>query len=171
TEPLKSYYHRPSYPDLQIEEQGKFTQASDQNGTIYEWDIDSMNKYHIINKLQKMIMANNAYKIKNTYDKIVANLLIAGFTDQLKGWWDNVLTIQQQIEILESVERLTPSNGEKLNVKWKISEAHICNEGICFKQTFILVKYLEIGIIFGQSFLEMIKPFKVKNKGITTKLL
>ncbi|GAV74213.1 hypothetical protein CFOL_v3_17693, partial [Cephalotus follicularis] len=81
-----------------------FTQASYQSGTIYEWNIDGMNEYHIINKLQEMPMVSNAYKIKNTYDKIVANLLIAGFTGQLKGWWDNIHIIQQQTKILESVQ-------------------------------------------------------------------
>ncbi|GAV84733.1 hypothetical protein CFOL_v3_28175 [Cephalotus follicularis] len=61
-----------------------------------------MNKYHIINKLLEMTMLSNAYKIKNTSDKTVANLLIAEFTGQLKCWWDNVLTIQQQTEILDT---------------------------------------------------------------------
>ncbi|GAV79176.1 hypothetical protein CFOL_v3_22641 [Cephalotus follicularis] len=68
-------------------------------------------------------------------------------------------------------ERLTTVNGKKLNVKWKITDTHNCNEGIYLKQTFILVKDLDIGIILGQPFLEIIKPFKVKSKGITTKLL
>ncbi|GAV83153.1 hypothetical protein CFOL_v3_26604 [Cephalotus follicularis] len=63
-----------------------------------------MNEYHITNKLQKMTMVSNAYKIKNVADKVVTNLLIARFTRQLKGWWDNVLTIQQQTEILDSIQ-------------------------------------------------------------------
>ncbi|GAV92364.1 LOW QUALITY PROTEIN: zf-CCHC domain-containing protein, partial [Cephalotus follicularis] len=101
---LTSYYYRPTYPDLQIEERGKFTQASYQSGTIYEWNIDGMNEYHIINKLQEMTMVSNAHKIRNNSDKAVANILIAGFTGQIKGWWDNVLTTQQQNEILESIQ-------------------------------------------------------------------
>ncbi|GAV91269.1 LOW QUALITY PROTEIN: zf-CCHC domain-containing protein, partial [Cephalotus follicularis] len=36
-------------------------------------------------------------------DKTVANLLIAGFTGQLKSWCDNVLTTQQT-EILEAIQ-------------------------------------------------------------------
>ncbi|GAV82437.1 hypothetical protein CFOL_v3_25889, partial [Cephalotus follicularis] len=88
---LTSYYYRPTYPDLQVEERGKFTQASYQSGTIYEWNIDGMNEYHIINKLQEMTMVSNAHKIRNNSDKAVANILIAGFTGQIKGWWDNVL--------------------------------------------------------------------------------
>ncbi|GAV88916.1 LOW QUALITY PROTEIN: MP domain-containing protein, partial [Cephalotus follicularis] len=103
-ESLTSYYYRPTYPDLQIEERGKFTQASYQSGTIYEWNIDGMNEYHIINKLQEMTMVSNAHKIRNNFDKAVANILIAGFTGQIKGWWDNVLTTQQQTKILEAIQ-------------------------------------------------------------------
>ncbi|GAV90744.1 hypothetical protein CFOL_v3_34148, partial [Cephalotus follicularis] len=98
------YYYRPTYLDLQIEERGKFTQASYQSGTIYEWNSDGMNEYHIVNKLQEMTMVSNAHKIRNNSDKTIANLLIAGFTGQLKGWWDNVLTMQQQTEILEAIQ-------------------------------------------------------------------
>ncbi|GAV77456.1 LOW QUALITY PROTEIN: zf-CCHC domain-containing protein/MP domain-containing protein, partial [Cephalotus follicularis] len=103
-ESLTSYYYRTTYPDLQIEEREKFTQASYQSGTIYEWNIDGMNEYHIINKLQEMTMVSNAHKIRNNSDKAVANILIAGFTGQIKGWWDNVLTTQQQTEILEAIQ-------------------------------------------------------------------
>ncbi|GAV69029.1 LOW QUALITY PROTEIN: Peptidase_A3 domain-containing protein, partial [Cephalotus follicularis] len=67
-------------------------------------------------------------------------------------------------------QRLSTANGENLRVKFKISDVHICNEGICIKQSFILVKDLDIGIILGQPFLEIIKPFKVKTEGITTKI-
>ncbi|GAV80964.1 hypothetical protein CFOL_v3_24423, partial [Cephalotus follicularis] len=67
-------------------------------------------------------------------------------------------------------QRLSTANGENLRVKFKISDVRICNEGICIKQSFILVKDLDIGIILGQPFLEIIKPFKVKTKGITTKI-
>ncbi|GAV72877.1 LOW QUALITY PROTEIN: hypothetical protein CFOL_v3_16365, partial [Cephalotus follicularis] len=79
-----------------------------------------MNEYHIINKLQEMTIVSNAHKIKNNSDKTVANLLIAGFTRQLKVWWDNVLTTQQQIEILETIqvnelkEPILDSNNETI---------------------------------------------------------
>ncbi|GAV90454.1 hypothetical protein CFOL_v3_33863 [Cephalotus follicularis] len=330
-----------------------------------------MNEYHIINKLQEMTMVSNAHKIRNNLDKVVANILIAGFTDQIKGWWDNVLTKQQQTEILEVIQvnelkepilnndnetiedavstliynianyfvgdptylkdrtadqlsnlrcrklqdfrwykdtfmtkvltredanqpywkekfitglptlfaekiknkyrekhkgvvpyekltygdivstitktgleicydikmskqikkdsktykkelgkitykkwhinititiqdsfklqitvlidsgtqmnciqgrliptkyfektkqRLSTTNGENLRVKFKISDVYIYNEGICIKQSFILVKDLDIGIILSQPFLEIIKPFKVKTEGITIKI-
>ncbi|GAV91640.1 hypothetical protein CFOL_v3_35030 [Cephalotus follicularis] len=68
-------------------------------------------------------------------------------------------------------QKLSTANGESLRVKFKISDVHICNRGNYIKQSFILVKDdLGIGIILGQPFLEIIKPFKVTNEGITTKL-
>ncbi|GAV65079.1 Peptidase_A3 domain-containing protein [Cephalotus follicularis] len=67
-------------------------------------------------------------------------------------------------------QKLSTANGENLRVNFKVNDVHICNEGICIKQSFILVKDLDIGIILGQPFLEIIKPFKVTNEGITTKL-
>ncbi|GAV88272.1 hypothetical protein CFOL_v3_31695 [Cephalotus follicularis] len=67
-------------------------------------------------------------------------------------------------------QKLSTANGENLRVNFKVTDVHICNEGICIKQSFILVKDLDIGIILGQPFLEIIKPFKVTNEGITTKL-
>ncbi|GAV90307.1 RVP domain-containing protein [Cephalotus follicularis] len=68
-------------------------------------------------------------------------------------------------------QKLSTANGESLRVKFKISDVHICNGGIYIKQSFILAKdNLGIGIILGQPFLEIIKPFKVTNEGIITKL-
>ncbi|GAV67436.1 hypothetical protein CFOL_v3_10942, partial [Cephalotus follicularis] len=68
-------------------------------------------------------------------------------------------------------QKLSTANGENLRVKFKISDVNICNGGIYIKQSFILVKdNLDIEIILGQPFLKLIKPFKVTNKGITTKL-
>ncbi|GAV89170.1 RVP domain-containing protein [Cephalotus follicularis] len=67
-------------------------------------------------------------------------------------------------------QKLSTANGENLRVKLKVTDVHICNEGICNKRSFILVKNLDIGIILGQPFLEIIKPFKIKTEGITTKI-
>ncbi|GAV86787.1 hypothetical protein CFOL_v3_30213, partial [Cephalotus follicularis] len=68
-------------------------------------------------------------------------------------------------------QKLSTANSDNLRVKFKISDVHICNEGIYIKQSFILIKdNLDIGIIIGQPFLEIIKPFKVTNERITSKL-
>ena len=63
--------------------------------SVYEWNIDGMYEYNILGLLQQMIMAANAYKTQSgTCDRAIAEILIAGFTGQLKGWWDHLLTNQ-----------------------------------------------------------------------------
>ena len=50
-------------------------------------------------------MAANAYKTQTgTSDKAIAEILVAGFTSQLKGWWDHLLTKQQQFDILDAIQ-------------------------------------------------------------------
>ena len=50
-------------------------------------------------------MATNAYKTQTgTLDKAIAELLIAGFSDQLKGWWDYHLTETDHLYILNSFQ-------------------------------------------------------------------
>ena len=53
-----------------------------------------------------MTMAANAYKIQSgTSDRAITEILIAGFTGQLKGLWDHLLTHQQQLDILNSIQK------------------------------------------------------------------
>ncbi|XP_024043001.1 uncharacterized protein LOC112099759 [Citrus clementina] len=50
-------------------------------------------------------MVANAYKTQGgTSDRAIAEILIAGFTGQLKGWWDHLLTQQQQLDVLNSIQ-------------------------------------------------------------------
>ena len=52
-----------------------------------------------------MTMAANAYKTQSeTSNKAIAEILVAGFTGQLKGWWDHLLTKQQQLDILNAIQ-------------------------------------------------------------------
>ncbi|KAL6320040.1 hypothetical protein AAG906_004434 [Vitis piasezkii] len=63
------------------------------------------------------------------------------------------------------------ANGKKLIIKYKLSNAHICNQGICIKQTFILVKDLKEKALLGVPFLSSIFPMWVDDQGKRTKLL
>ncbi|KAL6345588.1 hypothetical protein AAG906_017318 [Vitis piasezkii] len=81
----RNYYPRPTFPDMQFEERNQYTQASYTSGTIYEWNIDGMTEYNILTKLQEMTMT-----------------IVAGFTGQLKGWWDNYLTFDDRNSILKA---------------------------------------------------------------------
>ena len=66
--------------------------------SVYEWNLDGMSEYQVLGLLQQMTMAANAYKTQiGSMDKAIAELLIAGFSGQLKGWWDYHLTPVQQL--------------------------------------------------------------------------
>ena len=68
-------------------------------------------------------------------------------------------------------ESLFGANGKRLDIEYKLSDAHICNQGICIKQTFILVKDLKEKTRLGVPFLSIIFPMWVDDQGIKTKLL
>ncbi|KAG8645457.1 hypothetical protein MANES_10G066150v8 [Manihot esculenta] len=60
-----------------------------------------------------MTMAANAYKTQSfASDRAIAEIIIAGFTGQLKGWWDYHLTDQEQLDILSSIQ--VNSEGEPI---------------------------------------------------------
>ncbi|KAH9668028.1 hypothetical protein KPL70_021269 [Citrus sinensis] len=84
-------------PDLAIDNRPSALNQSRYNASlVYEWNIDDMSEYNILGLLQQMTMAANAYKTQaGTSDRAISEILIAGFTGQLKGWWDHLLTNQQ----------------------------------------------------------------------------
>ena len=45
-----------------------------------------MSQYEILNELHEMLMVSNVYKSNNKTDHQIANIIIIGFTGQLKGW-------------------------------------------------------------------------------------
>ena len=45
-------------------------------------------------------MIANTYKTKNTPDHAIIQNLVAGFTGQLKGWWDHYLDDIDRIRFL-----------------------------------------------------------------------
>ena len=67
---------------------------------LYEWNLDGLSEYQIIKFLQEMTLAASAYKVKGNNDQGIANLIIAGFTGQLKGWWDNYISTEDKTNIL-----------------------------------------------------------------------
>ncbi|KAH9800352.1 hypothetical protein KPL71_000635 [Citrus sinensis] len=93
-------------PDLAIDNRPSALNQSRYNASsVYEWNIDGMSEYNILGLLQQMTMAANAYKTQaGTSDRAISEILITGFTGQLKGWWDHLLTNQQQLDILNSIQ-------------------------------------------------------------------
>ena len=52
-----------------------------------------------------------------------------------------------------------------------MSNAHICNQGICIKQTFILVRDLKENVILRIPFLNSICSIRLDDQGLRTTLL
>ena len=62
-----------------------------------------MTEYNILTKLQEMTMVSTTYKLNNRFsDHVVAQMIVVGFTGQLKGWWDNYLTQDDRNAILKA---------------------------------------------------------------------
>uniref|UniRef100_A0A6N2LKD6 Reverse transcriptase domain-containing protein n=1 Tax=Salix viminalis TaxID=40686 RepID=A0A6N2LKD6_SALVM len=93
-------------PDITISSEPNILNQHKYNATsLYEWNIDGMSEYNILNTLQQMTMAANAYKTQTgTPDRAIAELLIAGFSGQLKGWWDYHLTEADHLHILNAIQ-------------------------------------------------------------------
>jgi hypothetical protein len=88
----RNFYSRPTPPDLQFEERELTVRNAYNAESLYEWNIDGMSQYEILNELHEMLMVSNVYKGNNKTDHQIASIIITGFTGQLKGWWDNTLT-------------------------------------------------------------------------------
>ncbi|RVW18795.1 hypothetical protein CK203_102744 [Vitis vinifera] len=65
----------------------------------------------------------------------------------------------------ETSESLFGANGQRLAIKYKLTDVHIRNHDICIKQTFILVKNLKEKALLGIPFLSSIYPLWVDNQG------
>ena len=95
--PFKLYYQRPTVPDLLLEEKGKSNFKSFRANNIYEWNIDVHTKYNIMNTLQHMIMVATTYQASHECpEETIVYILVAGFSGQLKGWWDNYITNEEK---------------------------------------------------------------------------
>ena len=94
----------PSHHDMELTPP-KLVQSKYKSATLYEWNIDSMSEHQILNLLQQMTMAANAYKTQtNTSDRAIAEFLTAGFSGQLKGWCDFHLSPIEQSNILDAIQ-------------------------------------------------------------------
>ncbi|KAG5007332.1 hypothetical protein JHK85_025874 [Glycine max] len=84
--PSKLYYQRPTVPDLLLEERGENNFKSFSANNIYEWNIDAQMEYNIMNTLQHMTMVATAYQTSHECsEETIIDILVAGFSEQLKG--------------------------------------------------------------------------------------
>ena len=96
----KNWYPQPSFLDIQFKEKTLQTQALD-GLTFYEWNIDGLFDYLIMNVVNEMMMPAGAYKLQDhKSDHQIAQVLVTGFTRQLKNWWDKYLDESTRQQIL-----------------------------------------------------------------------
>ncbi|KAK9282876.1 hypothetical protein L1049_011101 [Liquidambar formosana] len=124
-QPIRNIYQNPSFPDMKIEDRGHYHQASYHGGTIYEWNIDGLTQYQIMNLLHQMTMVSSAYQAKDSEitDHAIAHSLVAGFTGQLKGWWDHTLTHAEKQTILYAIKTDQEGNIIKTEEGEEIEDA------------------------------------------------
>jgi hypothetical protein len=79
--------------------------------------------------------------------------------------------IQEGIIPTKYYEKLHQASGTRLNIEYKIPNAHICNDGICFKTTIILVKDITSRIILRNLFLALFDSFIKTEKRISTEIM
>nr|KAJ0210930.1 hypothetical protein LSAT_V11C400196350 [Lactuca sativa] len=83
---IKNYWNRPSLPNVQLKEQTFQFDRSQYGNSVYEWNIDGHSEHQIMNIVQGMTMAANAYKAHNNTQLQIVNIITSGFTGSLKGW-------------------------------------------------------------------------------------
>ncbi|KAG5571276.1 hypothetical protein H5410_061042 [Solanum commersonii] len=66
---MKNYHNRPSFLDLQYEENAFLSTSSHEGRGIIEWNIHGLAEHQIYNKLHEMVVAITAYKIRSSTDK------------------------------------------------------------------------------------------------------
>ena len=71
----------------------------------------------------------------------------------------------------KTTEGLRGANNNKLKINYKLSKVHVCNDGIYFVNSFLLVKDLRQEVILGTPFITQLYPFKITEKGLASKTL
>ncbi|KAL4565433.1 hypothetical protein LXL04_029527 [Taraxacum kok-saghyz] len=116
---IRNYWPRPYLPDVQIEERAfQYDWSAYDGASVYEWNIDGYSEHQIINIVQEMTMAANAYKSKGNTQPQIINIIISGFTGTLKGWWDFYVTPDEKINILSATKTIVKQeNGQHIQTK------------------------------------------------------
>ena len=61
-------------------------------------------------------------------------------------------------------ERLTSASGGKMQIEFKIPKAHVCQDNMCFKTTFVLVKNMTDRVILRNPFMCLLYHFTMDSE-------
>jgi len=59
----------------------------------------------------------------------------------------------------------------KMQITFEISKVHVCQDNVCFKTTFVLVKNMTDKVILGLHFITLLYPFTTDQDGLITYLM
>ncbi|KAG5599574.1 hypothetical protein H5410_030944, partial [Solanum commersonii] len=99
------YYPRPTPQDVLLEEHEHIITNSYNGKEIYECNIDGYTDRQIYTTVHRMLMYSTICKTNKNSDKTIADMITAGFTGQLRGWWDNYLNQEQRDRVLLAVKQ------------------------------------------------------------------
>ncbi|KAG2716679.1 hypothetical protein I3760_03G138700 [Carya illinoinensis] len=68
----------------------------------------------------------------------------------------------------KSTEKLFAANGSKMKINYELSNAHVCQDNVCFKIPSVLVRNMSDKVILGIPFIFALYPFISDKDGITT---
>ncbi|KAG5567923.1 hypothetical protein H5410_065059, partial [Solanum commersonii] len=97
------YYPRPTPQDVLIEERDwNQTNTSYSGSEIYEWNLDGLTDRQLTIMVHRMLMYATICKSVNNTDRTICKMIIAGFTGQLRGWWDNYMPSDARTAVINA---------------------------------------------------------------------
>jgi hypothetical protein len=63
---------------------------------------------------------------------------------------------------------LRSANGSKMQITFEISKAHVCQDNVCFKTSFVLVKNMTDKVILCLPFITLLYPFTTDQDRLIT---
>ncbi|XP_068657947.1 uncharacterized protein [Aristolochia californica] len=127
----KRYYHRPTPQDLLYEENLYLDKKSYDGRTIYEWSIDGLSEYQIMEHCQRMLMYATICRQHKNSDQGIVEMLTAGFSGILKD--DAVYTLISCI-VHHFIGRLTSQTDR---------EERFCNTYVVELLAILDAKYID----------------------------
>ncbi|KAG5630956.1 hypothetical protein H5410_002673, partial [Solanum commersonii] len=101
---MQTYFHpRPTPQDVLIEKHDwNHTNTSYSGTEIYEWNLDGLTDRKLTIFVQRMLMYATICKSVNNTDRTICKMIIAGFIGQLRGWWDNYMSLEAKAAVINA---------------------------------------------------------------------
>ncbi|WMV58231.1 hypothetical protein MTR67_051616 [Solanum verrucosum] len=97
------YFPRPTPQDVLIEQiDWNQTNTSFSGSEIYEWNHDGLTDRQLTILVHRMPMYATICKSVNNTDRTICEMIIAGFTGQLRGWWENYMTLDAKVAVINA---------------------------------------------------------------------